>query len=76
MHLLDLDCNLDVEQSTSAFLGLVPLLSMKEQTAAEDPSKVHERPAIADRTFVTPAVADHLTIEAEDRIPERKATFV
>ena len=49
---------------------------MSEQTAAEHPSKAHERPAVADRAFVTPAATDYLTIKAEDCIPEGKATFL
>jgi hypothetical protein len=57
-----------------AFLKLV--FAMGEQTAAENPRKAHERPATADRAFVTPGAADHLTIKAKDRIPERKATCV
>ncbi|HET6180609.1 MAG TPA: hypothetical protein VFE61_27065 [Candidatus Sulfotelmatobacter sp.] len=49
---------------------------MREQTAAEHPGKAHERPALADRAFVTLAVADDLAIKAEDCIPEGKAAFV
>jgi hypothetical protein len=74
LRLLQLDCNRDVEHRVSALSGLVFPLS--KQTAAEDPSKAHERPTIADRAFVTPAVADQLTIKAEDRIPQRQATLV
>jgi hypothetical protein len=49
---------------------------MSEQSATEDPSKAHKRPTIADWAFVTSAVADQLTIKAEERIPKRQATFV
>ena len=73
-HLLEVDINRHVEQLVFAFFGL--LVPMNEQTATEDPGKAYERPAIADRAFVAPAVADHFAIKAEDGIPERKATFV
>lgn len=74
VHLLQLDCNRDVEQFVFAVSGLV--FPMCEQTGTEDPSKAHERPTIADRAFVTPAIADHLAIKAKDGIPEWKATWV
>jgi hypothetical protein len=74
VHLLQLDCNRDVEQFVFLFLSL--LFPMSEQASAEHPSKAHERPAVADRAFVTPAVADYLTIKTEDCIREGKATFV
>jgi len=74
LRLLQLDCNRDVEQPVSARLRLVFPLS--KQAAAEDPSKAHERPTVTDRALVTPAVADQLTIKAEDRIPERQPTLV
>jgi hypothetical protein len=72
--LLQLDGNHDVKQFVSAFLGLA--FSMSEQAATENPSKAHERPTIADRALVTLAVADQLTIKAEDRIPESQSAFV
>jgi hypothetical protein len=56
-----------------AFLRL--LLPMSERTSAKHPSKAHERPAVADGAFVTPDVADYLTVKAEDGIPQGKATF-
>jgi hypothetical protein len=49
---------------------------MREQTAAQHPSKAHERPAFAGGAFVTSAVADDLAIKAEDRGPEREHVFV
>jgi len=49
---------------------------MSEQAAAEDPSQADERPTVADQAFVTLGVTDHLTIKAEDRVQEGKATFV
>ena len=49
---------------------------MSEQAAAEDPSQANERTTVADQAFVTLGVTDHLTIKAEDRVQEGKATFV
>jgi hypothetical protein len=74
LRLVQLDGNRDIKQSVSALLELA--LPMSEQTVSEDPGKAHERPTIADRAFATPAVADQLTIKAEDRIPDRQATSV
>ena len=56
------------------FFGLV--FPMSEQTAAKDQGKAQERPTAADRAFITSAVADQLTIKAEERIPERQAALV
>jgi len=70
---VQLDRNRDVEKFVSA---LRSAFSMSEQAAAEDPSQADERPTLADRAFVTLGVADHLTIKAEDRVQEGKATFV
>jgi hypothetical protein len=63
-----------LNQRVFAFLRLV--FTMREQTAAKNPGKAHERATITDRAFVTTAAADHLTIKAENRIQERKATCV
>ncbi|PYX20409.1 MAG: hypothetical protein DMG82_22395 [Acidobacteria bacterium] len=57
-----------------AFLRLV--FTVREQTAGKNPGKAHERPTITDRAFVATAAADHLTIKAENRIQEGKATCV
>jgi hypothetical protein len=74
MHLLQFDRDRDVEQSPFTFLKL--LRPMREQTAAEHPAKVHERPAFARGAFVISAVADDLAIKAEDCVPERKDVLV
>src|SRR5262245_8102016 len=72
--LLQLHCNRGIEQLVDAFFGLV--FAMSEQTAAEDQSKAHERPTAADRALITSAVADQVTIKAEERIPEGQAAFL
>jgi hypothetical protein len=74
IHLSQFDCHRDIKERVFAFLK--QLFAMREQTATENPSKAHERATIADRAFVSRAVADYLTIKAENRIPERKAACV
>lgn len=49
---------------------------MREQTAAQHPSKAHERGAFTRGAFVASAVADDLAINAEDCVPKRKEDFV
>jgi hypothetical protein len=49
---------------------------MSKQTAAKNSSKTNERTSIAACALVTLTASDHLAIQAEDRIPERKATIV
>jgi hypothetical protein len=58
------------------FACLRLVFTMREQTAAKNPGKAHERATITERAFVTTAAADHLTIKADNRIQERKATCV
>jgi hypothetical protein len=62
VKLLQLDCDRDVEQCVFACLRLV--FTMREQNAAKNPGKAHERATITERAFVTTAAADHLTIKA------------
>jgi hypothetical protein len=74
IYLLQFDRNRGFEQLHFTFRKL--LCPMSEQTASQDPSKAHERPALARTAFVTSAAADDLAIEAEDCVPEREDVLV
>jgi len=52
------------------------VLAMSEQIAPEDPGEAHERPTIANRAFVSPAVADNFAIKTEHSIPERNPSLL
>jgi hypothetical protein len=68
MHPLDRDCECDIEGTALEFLVHL-LLS---QTTPEYSSQAQEGVALASGAFFTPAIADDLTVEAEDRTAERK----
>jgi hypothetical protein len=68
MHLLDRDGECDIEGTALEFLVHFPF----SQTPAKYSSQAQEGVAFASGAFFTPAVADDLAIEAEDRTAERK----